>query len=115
VQSKLLLNDFRRGTSKLLNIFSEYSKLNVNALAAIFMKVLFFAQAREVAGCGDYFLKIEKPMSESEFWIALVDVFPGLASQQKTARLARRETYLQKNELLHPDDEIAVIPPVSGG
>jgi len=38
----------------------------------------------------------------------LVEMFPGLAVLQKSARIARRETYL-------PDDEIAVIPPVSGG
>lgn len=80
-----------------------------------FMKVLFFAQSREAAGCDHYFLQVERPVTESEFWTALVDVFPRLAFYQKTARLARRETYLQKGEWLNPDDEIAVIPPVSGG
>jgi len=79
------------------------------------MKVLFFAQSREAAGCDDYFLEMKKPVTESEFWAALVDAFPGLASHQKTARLARQETYLQKGEWLHPSDEIAIIPPVSGG
>ena len=79
------------------------------------MKVLFFAQSRQAAGCDDYFLKVDKPVTESEFWAALVGAFPRLASYQKTARLARRETYLQKGEWLNPDDEIAVIPPVSGG
>jgi molybdopterin converting factor subunit 1 len=80
-----------------------------------FMKVLFFAQSREAAGCDHYFLPVERPVTESEFWAALGDAFPGLASYRKTARLARRETYLQKGEWLNPDDEIAVIPPVSGG
>jgi molybdopterin converting factor small subunit len=79
------------------------------------MKVIFYAQAREAAGCDDYLLKVDKPVTESEFWAALVDAFPRLAPHQKTTRLARQEAYLQKNEMLHPDDEIAVIPPVSGG
>jgi len=79
------------------------------------MKVLFFAQCRQIAGCDNYRLETARPLSEAEFWTLLVRDFPGLASQQKTARLARRETYLQKDELLQPDDEIAVIPPVSGG
>jgi molybdopterin converting factor small subunit len=79
------------------------------------MKVLFFAQSREAAGCDDYILETGKPVTESEFWALLVGAFPGLASLQKTARLARRETYLQQGEWLHPTDEIAVIPPVSGG
>ena len=79
------------------------------------MKVLFFAQSREAAGCDDYFLEVGTPMTELEFWAALVRALPSLAPYQKTARLARRETYLQKGEWLHPADEIAVIPPVSGG
>ncbi len=80
-----------------------------------FMKVLFFAQSRQVTGCDSYFLKMEKPMTESEFWALLTQTFPGLASHQKTARMARQETYLQKDDLLYPEDEIALIPPVSGG
>ena len=79
------------------------------------MKVLFFAQSREAAGCDDYFLCVGKPVTEAEFWALLIEAFPGLAAHQKTARLARRETYLQKGESIQPDDEIAIIPPVSGG
>ena len=79
------------------------------------MKVLFFAQSREAAGCDHYCLEVGRPVTESEFWALLVEAFPGLASLRKTARLARRETYLQEGEWLQPADEIAVIPPVSGG
>lgn len=99
----------------MLNISFGYGKLKVYTQAALLMKVLFFAQSRDVAGCDDYFLKVEKPVTESEFWALLTAAFPALAAHQKTARLARRETYLQKDEWLQPDDEIAVIPPVSGG
>jgi len=79
------------------------------------MKVLFFAQCRLIAGEENYVLKTDKALTQHEFWSLLIGDFPGLASQQTTARLARRETYLQSDELLHPDDEIAIIPPVSGG
>jgi len=79
------------------------------------MKILFFAQSRQAAGCDDCVLKTESVLTQPEFWALLVDAFPGLASQQKTARLARQEAYLQNGDLLRPGDEIAVIPPVSGG
>jgi len=79
------------------------------------MKVLFFAQSREAAGCGQCLLKIEKPVTESEFWAALIEALPGLAAQAKSARLARQETYLEPGDVIQPTDEIAVIPPVSGG
>jgi molybdopterin converting factor subunit 1 len=79
------------------------------------MKVIFFAQCREAAGCSDFLLKVEKPVTEADFWTLLLDAFPGLASHRKVARLARNEAYLQKDDWLYPEDEIAVIPPVSGG
>ncbi len=79
------------------------------------MKVLFFAQSREAAGRDECHLQIEKPVTESEFWTALINQFPPMAALRKTARLARRETYLQSGEMLDPGDEIAIIPPVSGG
>ena len=79
------------------------------------MKVRFFAQCRQAAGCDDYPLKVDGPLSQAEFWARLVAAFPGLAPYQKGARLARGEAYLGTDEQLLPGDEIAVIPPVSGG
>lgn len=79
------------------------------------MKVLFFAQSRQAAGRDHCHLKTNLPVTQSDFWTLLIEAFPGLAPHQNTARLARGETYLQNDELLNPDDEIAVIPPVSGG
>jgi molybdopterin converting factor small subunit len=108
----LFLTYFGRATSKLLNISSGRANVKEQGYS---MKVHFFAQSREATGCADYFLKTEEPMAEAEFWNALLTVFPGLASHRKAARLARREMYLRKEELLYPTDEIAVIPPVSGG
>jgi molybdopterin converting factor subunit 1 len=79
------------------------------------MKVLFFAQSRQATGCADYLLKTDGPLSVDNFWALLISAFPDLAAQQKTTRLARNESYLEDDELLQPDDEVAVIPPVSGG
>jgi len=79
------------------------------------MKVLFFAQSRLAAECADRVLKPDREMTQAEFWTMLLKDYPALATQQKTARLARNEIYLQDGELLYPGDEIAVIPPVSGG
>jgi molybdopterin converting factor subunit 1 len=79
------------------------------------MKVLFFAQCRQVTGCDHFLLRSYRSMTEAEFWAALIEAFPGLAPFRKNARLARNETYLQGDEMIQPGDEIAVIPPVSGG
>ena len=79
------------------------------------MKVLFFSQSRQLAGCESHILRVEKSVTPSEFWTLLGDAFPSLLALKKSARLARNDTYLEEGDRLHPDDEIAVIPPVSGG
>ena len=79
------------------------------------MKVLFFAQSRQITGRDDYRMSVGQPVTEAEFWTALIASFPGLAVCRKTARLARHESYLQAGDLIQPGDEIAIIPPVSGG
>ncbi len=79
------------------------------------MNVLFFAQSRVAAGSERHVLKSERPLTEAEFWATLIMEMPGLAPFAKTARLARDETYLQSGDVIQPDDEVAVIPPVSGG
>jgi len=79
------------------------------------MKVLFFAQAREAAGCDDCDIKLPIPMVQSGFWSVLIESCPSLAPFEKSARLARNGSYMLPDEMIQPDDEIAVIPPVSGG
>lgn len=79
------------------------------------MKVIFFAQSRQAAGCAETCLEVERPIDSTEFWDRLIKDFSGLAPLRGKARLARRETYLEPGEWLQPQDEIAVIPPVSGG
>lgn len=79
------------------------------------MKVLFFAQSRQLAGCDEAVLNVDGPLTQLEFWARLIKVFPALSVQQPSARLARQESYLQGDEPLYPEDEIAIIPPVSGG
>lgn len=79
------------------------------------MKIIFFAQSRQAAGCGETFLEVERPIDSAEFWNLLAAKFSGIAPLRKTARLARNESYLAPDALLQPNDEIAIIPAVSGG
>ncbi len=79
------------------------------------MKVIFFAQARAAAGREAQELEVSQPLTQAELWDKLVEEFPALAELRKTSRLARNEVYLQPGEVLFPDDEVVMIPPVSGG
>ena len=80
------------------------------------VRILFFASAREAAGCHHFSLPCTKDgWCEAEFWARLVQEFPALKALQSSARLARNQDYLAPDDRIFPGDEVAVIPPVSGG
>lgn len=81
------------------------------------MRVLFFAGARDAAGCesAEVSWDGEAALTHAEFWALLEARYPRLAASRPGARLARNLEYLEPNAPLFSGDEVAVIPPVSGG
>lgn len=80
------------------------------------VRVLFFASAREAAGCQNVVLSCDgESWSETDFWARLEEKIPAMAAQRSSARLARNQEYLPAGGHIFPGDEVAVIPPVSGG
>jgi molybdopterin converting factor small subunit len=80
-------------------------------------RVLFFAGARDAVGCetGEVAWEGEGELTLAIFWTHLAEQFPGLAVFRSTARLARNYEYLNDGDAIVPGDELALIPPVSGG
>lgn len=81
------------------------------------LRVLFFAGARDASGCGEAELSWdgEAALSIDEFWMLLEARFPAVAAVRAGLRLAKNLEYLAGDELLFSGDEVALIPPVSGG
>lgn len=79
------------------------------------MRVLYFAQARLATALSEEHLKTSAGLSEKELWKELVRRHPKLATLQPSCRLARNGRFLSPSESLEPEDEVAVLPPVSGG
>lgn len=77
--------------------------------------VLFFAQAASQLGLRHLTWEPLGPADEDAFWLWLGSHHPLALPLRAFCRLARNGVYLQPGELLLPTDEIAVIPPVSGG
>jgi len=55
------------------------------------------------------------PATIAAAWDALVDRYPVLAPGRSSVRFARNGTYADASEPLADGDEVAMIPPVSGG
>ena len=79
------------------------------------VRVLLFAQAAALAGTGSCNWPISAAQPAHVFWGWLLGLHPELSALRSVCRLARNGEYLQEDGLIFPGDELAVIPPVSGG
>ncbi len=79
------------------------------------MRVLFFAQLQDATGCDSVDLAITSPLSAEQLWTALLDKFPALAGHRANVRLSRNWEYAGSEVRFANSDEVALIPPVSGG
>jgi molybdopterin converting factor subunit 1 len=78
------------------------------------MRILFFAQLREVAGAADEELEADG-VDAVALWELLLARWPGLKAYSGQIRLARNGVYAGAKEIFADGDEVALIPPVSGG
>jgi molybdopterin converting factor subunit 1 len=78
------------------------------------MRVLFFAQLKDVTGCADLELT-SPPANVEQLWTELLGKFPALAAHRNNVRLARNWEYADAETQFTNGDEVALIPPVSGG
>jgi molybdopterin converting factor subunit 1 len=79
------------------------------------MRVLFFAQLKDVTGCEAVDLAPRSPLNRDGLWGALLEKYPALAAHRSSVRLARNREYAAPEAMFSHGDEVALLPPVSGG
>jgi MoaE-MoaD fusion protein len=79
------------------------------------VRVRLFAVQRELAGTREVALELADGSTIEAAWSALVDRFPSLAPGRSAVRFARNGDYAAGTDVLADGDELACIPPVSGG
>ena len=79
------------------------------------MRVLFFAHLQDATGCAVTELELPSPMNCEQLWAMLLEKFPGLLAHRGNIRLARNWEYTDAETRFGDSDEVALIPPVSGG
>src|SRR3954467_8364140 len=70
---------------------------------------------RELAGTRELDLAVAEPATIEDAWTALVARHPVLAAGRPAIRFARNGAYAPASTDLADGDEVAMIPPVSGG
>ncbi len=77
--------------------------------------VRLFSIIREKAGTGALTLELDAPARVSDVATMLAGRFPILAQDLRRVAFAVNQTYANGDVLLRDQDELAVIPAVSGG
>ena len=83
--------------------------------AYIRVKVLFFGRLKEVAGGAEEFIELTPGSSIEELFGSLVARQPEFASYRRSVVASRNQEFAAWSTPLSGGDEIAFLPPVSGG
>ena len=79
------------------------------------VKILLFARLRDITGKADLARQLPEAATAQTAWDVLAQEFPGLAPYSGTISCAVNEEYARLTTALREGDEVAFLPPVSGG
>jgi len=79
------------------------------------VKVLFFARARDLAGVSEKLLFIEEGSTTLDCIKKLLVELPSLKEIYDCMAVALNEMYVTDSTVVKDGDELALIPPISGG
>ncbi len=83
--------------------------------ASMQIQVRLFATYREIVGSRGFAWSSRDGLSLRELVDGVVAKYPGLAGHRDTMLLAVNHDLAASDRVLHDGDEVALLPPVSGG
>jgi len=79
--------------------------------------IRFFAHLKDLAGMEFYSLPLEQDCSLRQLIVRLEEIIPTLKgfTEGATIQIAVNQEFKKGEAIIHPGDEIAFLPPFSGG
>ena len=77
--------------------------------------VRLFARLRDIAGAAELLRDVPAGSTIGTIWRDLVGEFPELGGYERSISSAVNADYARMDHAVHEGDEIAFLPPVSGG
>lgn len=74
-----------------------------------------FARLRELVGRAEWPCEVPAPATIADVWTALVTAFPDAAVMTRSVSSARNTEFASMTTPVEDGDEVAFLPPVSGG
>jgi molybdopterin converting factor subunit 1 len=79
------------------------------------VKVLFFGRLKEIAGRSEDDVDLSEGVSIETLFAQFAACYPELARYRASVVASRNQEFAAWNTPLHSGDEVAFLPPVSGG
>lgn len=79
------------------------------------VRIRLFARLREIAGAAELTRAVPDDATARTVWEALAGEFAALGDYTIAISVAVNEEYARMDAPLHDGDEVAFLPPVSGG
>ena len=77
--------------------------------------IRLFARLRVLAGSGELVRDVDAPATVGSVWQSLVSENPALRDYERTMSVAVNADYAKMSATVNDGDEVAFLPPVSGG
>ena len=78
-------------------------------------RVLFFGKLKELAGAAEQSVELRSGATIADLFDRFAHETPALASYRSSVVASRNQEFASWTTVLEPGDEIAFLPPVSGG
>ena len=79
------------------------------------MRVQFFSQLKEIVGASEITLDLPDGTSVADLLTLLYRDFPELEKWDHGLLVGAGLTFVARDHVIQPNDEIAIMPPVQGG
>lgn len=79
------------------------------------VRIRLFARLRDLAGAAELEREVPAGATIGDVWRELASEFPALHAYEATVSSARNDDYARRTTPVADGDEIAFLPPVSGG
>jgi molybdopterin synthase catalytic subunit len=79
------------------------------------LKVLFFGQLKDIAGAGETTLELPDGATVEQAFRHFAERYPGLNAMGSSVVVAQNQRFVPTSTALAEGDELAFLPPVSGG
>ena len=79
------------------------------------VSVRFFARYAELAGCSSSAINVETPVTVADVISRVREVFPGTQAMPPRPLAAVNQRHVKLDAIVNEGDEVALLPPLSGG